>query len=191
MTMFEILCIDDVSESEYEKYYSLLAEEKKKRIDSLRFEKDKRLSVCAEMLAKKMIAKRCSVKPENIVILTDSNGKPYVKNADIYFNISHSGDMVACALCDSPVGIDIEKMREVDDKLIKFVSTNEELEYIYAEPAVKQQRFFEIWTAKEAYFKCVGSGITDLKSINVLDDEIKKHLKTSIKDDYAISVYQQ
>lgn len=188
--MFEILCIDDVSESEYEKYYSLLAEEKKKRIDDMRFEKDKRLSVCGEMLARKMLANELSIKPEDIVILTDSGGKPYAKDCDIYFNISHSADTVACALSDCPIGIDIEKMRGIDDKLIKYVCTDEELEYVYSDIELKTQRFFEIWTAKEAYFKCYGTGITDLKSINVLDEKIKQHLNTFIKDDYAISVYQ-
>ena len=189
--MFELLSLNDVTAKEYEYFYSLLSEPKKKRIDNMRFEKDKRLSVCAEMLAKKMIAKHCSVKAEEIVILTDSSGKPYAKNLDVCFNISHSGDMVGCALSDCPIGIDIEKMRGIDDKLIKYVCTDEELKYVYRDDNLKNQRFFEIWTAKEAYFKCIGSGITELKSITVFDKEIKKHLCTQIKDDYAISVYQQ
>lgn len=188
--MLELLCIEDIKPEEYEYYYSLLSETKKKKIDALHFEKDKRLSVCAEMIAKKMIAKHCSVKAEEIVILTDSGGKPYAENINIYFNISHSGDMVACALSNNPIGIDIEKIREIDDKLIHFVCTDEELEYVCSDIELKTQRFFEIWTAKEAYFKCYGTGITDLKSINVLDERIKQHLNTFVKDDYAISVYQ-
>lgn len=191
MTMFEILCIDDVSESEYEKYYSLLAEEKKKRIDSFRFEKDKRLSVLAEMLAKKMIARHCSIAPEDITIRSDENGKPYALKSDTEFNISHSGNMVACALSDRPVGIDIQKMRHIDDKIIRYVCCADELDYILSKEELKQRRFFEVWTAKEAYFKCIGTGITDLKSISIFDDEIKNNLKTHFEKDYAISVYEQ
>jgi len=32
-------------------------------------------------------------------------------------------------------------------------------------------RFFQIWTAKEAYFKKCGTGITNLKSVNILPME--------------------
>ena len=188
--VLEVFCIDEMTVEEYEKYYFLLSEQKKKRVDAYKFKRDKRLSVCGEMLAKKMIAKHCSEVPENAEILTDSNGKPYVRIPGIEFNISHSGDMVACALSDMPIGVDIEKMREIDDKLIEFVCTDDEKKYVFENDETKQKRFFEIWTAKEAFFKCDGSGISDLKSINVLDDEFKSHLQTKFTDDYAISVYQ-
>ena len=189
--MLETFCVNDLAPGEYEKFYSLLSSQKKKRVDAYRFERDKILSVCANMLAKKMIAKHCSKAPENIEILTSSNGKPYVKNSDIEFNISHSGEMVACALSDTPIGVDIEKVREIDDKLIDFVCTADEKKYVCEKDETKQPRFFEIWTAKEAFFKCDGSGISDLKSINVLDTDIKRNLISEFKEDYAISVYQK
>ena len=188
--MIEIICIKDISDEEYEKYYSLLSEQKKKQVDAYKFERDKRLSVCAQMLAKKMIANKTGAPVEEIIILSNPNGKPYAKNADIEFNLSHSGDMVACALSEKPIGVDIEKMRDIDDKLIKYICTENELEYVYSAPALKLKRFFEVWTAKEAYFKCLGSGITDIKSIDVSDEKIKKRICTQFLGDYAISVYQ-
>ena len=38
------------------------------------------------------------------------------------------------------------------------------------------QRFFEIWTAKEAYFKKCGTGITNLKSVNSLTLSRQMHI---------------
>ena len=67
-------------------------------------------------------------------------------------------------------------------EIIKFFNSEEEKDYVLAgfkhsaddkiisDENVKK-RFFEIWTAKEAYFKMKGSGITDLKSVNTLKIE--------------------
>ena len=54
--------------------------------------------------------------------------------------------------------------------LIQKVCTNEELAYVNSAPDEHERnyRFFEVWTSKEAYFKYIGTGITTLKSVNVL-----------------------
>ena len=36
------------------------------------------------------------------------SGKPYDMAGELYFSLSHSGDYVACAISDSPIGVDIE-----------------------------------------------------------------------------------
>ena len=46
------------------------------------------------------------------------------------------------------------------------------------------ERFYEVWTAKEAYFKKMGTGITDLKSVDVTSLE----KKVIIEDDYLITI---
>ena len=35
-------------------------------------------------------------------------GKPYLASGDLFFNLSHCGDMVVCAVCDREVGVDIQ-----------------------------------------------------------------------------------
>ena len=52
-------------------------------------------------------------------------------------------------------------------------------------PAVIR-RFFEIWTGKEAWFKMQGTGITDLKSVNVL--QLNRQLHSM--EDYMIQITQ-
>lgn len=48
-------------------------------------------------------------------IAYNSQGKPYfLSNCEIFFNISHSSNYVACVIGDRPVGIDIEKPVKVD-----------------------------------------------------------------------------
>lgn len=83
----------------------------------------------------------------------EKNGKPVCD--DFYFNISHSQGVVVFAKSDdSPVGVDIEVIRPVDDLLKQYVCNEEEYKY-----ATDYEKFYEIWTAKEAIVKCNGEGL--------------------------------
>ena len=79
-------------------------------------------------------------------------GKPI--SEEKYFNISHSHGYIALVIDTVPVGIDIEKIRPVDNDLKDYISSPEEKEYIHDD-----QSFFEIWTSKESLVKANGKGI--------------------------------
>lgn len=162
--------IRDLSDTEYNKWYSLMSTDKKRRVDRFRFVDDKKRTVAGEMLARKAIAERCCIAPASITFGIKEHGKPYAKDLDVEFNISHSGDMVVCAVDDKPVGIDIEQIRPIDLTVTKRICTNEELLHLFGYTPTEQDfayttdieiltRFFELWTAKEAYGKCIGDGI--------------------------------
>lgn len=137
------------------------------------------------MLARKAIAAWCSVAPESIIFAIGKHGKPYAIGLDVEFNISHSGDMVVCAVDNNPVGIDIEQIHPIDLSVAKHVCKEEELLYLFGyAPAEKDfayttdatvlKRFFELWTAKEAYGKCFGSGIVSFKERKALNQQLFK-----------------
>ena len=79
-------------------------------------------------------------------------GKPLSK--DKYFNISHSHGYIALVMDTVNIGIDIEKIRDVDSDLMDYISNVEERNYIHDNVS-----FFEIWTNKEALVKATGTGI--------------------------------
>ena len=103
---------------------------------------------------------------ENPLFDYGEHGKPFLTNhPDIHFNISHCKDAEACAIVDSPVGIDIESVGRYKDELARYTMNDEEIATIAAaeDPEVV---FIELWTKKEAATKLVGTGITDnLKEI--------------------------
>ena len=103
---------------------------------------------------------------ENPLFDYGEHGKPFLTNhPDIHFNISHCKDAVACAIDDSPVGIDIESVGRYKDELARYTMNDEEIAKIAAaeDPELV---FIELWTKKEAATKLVGTGITDnLKEI--------------------------
>lgn len=190
--------IRDFSKIEYEKWFSLMNEDKRQKVVRFRFEDDKKRSVAGEMLAKKAIAEWCGMSAEKVVFALAENGKPFAENADAQFNISHSGNLVVCAVDDRPVGIDVEQIRHIDLKIAKRIYTDEELYYLFGfSPSDDDfyvlpdegmlQRFFELWTAKEANLKYTGAGITEnLKTLSVNPEKIQKeHI-----DDYVITIYK-
>ena len=120
----------------------------------------------------------------------DKHGKPLSNN--VFFNISHSHGVVVIAINDEyPIGVDIEKARKADQKLINYVCNQTELEYIKTE-----LDFYKIWTTKEALLKAIGTGInTKMKDVPGLflyqkQEYLNKTFisKTTIFEDYVITL---
>ena len=95
--------------------------------------------------------------------------KPLIQDGS-FFNISHDNDFVVMGTCTAQsVGIDIMKVKQsnpnipIPDMLsnLKAIFTNSEWKYISSvgDPNDQLTRFFELWTAKEAYVKCIGTGL--------------------------------
>ena len=165
--------IRELTDEEYSKWYSLMSDKKKSRVDSFYFADDRKRTVAGEMLARKAVAQWCNVRPEDIVFGVGENGKPYAEKLDIEFNISHSDDFVVCVMDDCQVGVDIEKIRPVDLKTVRHFCNESEIEYIFGHSPEADEfvvtddadilhRFFELWTRKEAYCKYLGEGLTHL-----------------------------
>ena len=189
--------IQNLTDDEYAKWYSLMSEEKQKKINKSRILDAKKRTVAGEMLCRKAISEWLGILPESIVFGVTEHGKPYAKNLDIQFNISHSGNMVVCAVNNKPIGIDIEEIVPTNLKLAKRFCSNEELiylfghtpkeeDFVYTENKKTLTRFFKLWTAKEAYGKYIGNG---LASISV---PCSKEVKTTIiENKYCLSTMTQ
>ena len=91
-------------------------------------------------------------------------GKPYLTAyPDIHFNISHCPGLAACAFSDTPVGIDVERIRPFRDRLLKKALSREEqllLHRLGTEESAREDCFFRFWTLKESCIKQSGPGLT-------------------------------
>lgn len=89
-------------------------------------------------------------------------GKPYFENYPYYFNLSHSGDYVACALSEREVGIDLQEHRGAALERVaeRYFSPAE----VFALMRVRDRTalFFRLWARKEAYGKLSGKGIMEV-----------------------------
>ena len=158
--------ITTVSDDALQSAYKNLSPSRKEHIDRLRRKEDKTRSLAGEILAQALLKEHYGIRTAKLHRHT--SGQPYFSGCDLHISICHCDQMVACAISDKPVGMDIERIRPVNLKLCRHVCTPEEAEYVLGCEDDSAFRFFEVWTAKEAYFKKCGTGITDLKSVNIL-----------------------
>ncbi len=97
--------------------------------------------------------------------------KPFLKNTELKFNISHSGDIVVCAITDAcDIGVDIELIENIDVADFKFQMTENEWERVMTSSNSKSE-FYNYWTQKEATLKAQGMGLSiPLLSFEVTDN---------------------
>lgn len=195
--------IADVSCFNDEKLYNgkineLSVWRKQKIISSAR--KNSFLSVGAGLIFNHAL-KKYGIDGRTAELYINSSGKPYLKNHGIYFNISHSGKYVLCAVGMEELGADIQKTGKYDIKVVdRFFHRNERL-YIASLPNDRQAAaFFRMWALKESYIKALGksiAGIFDSFSIKVsgetaaayIDDELLPYRFIEYKiGEYFISV---
>ena len=124
-------------------------------------------------------------------IIYGKNGKPYIKNNTKYFNFSYSGELGVIGISDRELGIDIEKVKKYDERVVKKVYSREEEEFI-RNSKDRDYEFTKLWTYKEAFVKYKGVGIDNsfdkLNFINNGSYMYDKLIKTISYSDYVITV---
>ncbi len=153
-------------------------------------QKGKYLALGAGLLLRHALRDAAGIELLTANIGKGDQGKPYlIDHPDLYFNLSHAGSEVAAAVGDMPVGIDVETRTDPGHGVAEHVFSAEELDELRG--AKDPDREFTIlWTRKEAYVKCTGTGITiPLNSFSVLEDCLGEYrLKTlQAKKEYALS----
>ncbi len=185
----------DVSNLDLSESYELLPESRKRKVDNFRFDRDKKLSAGAYLILDKMLEEENITKP---IFKTHKYGKAYISNyKNIYFNLSHSSKIVACAISDREVGIDVELIDPaIDLNIARHYFFNSEYENIIKSKNPADE-FFNYWVLKESYMKFTGLGFNlNLNSFEIIiNDEIrlkndKNHLKFSLFDikNYKLAV---
>lgn len=160
-----LICAMDVSPLKnnelYSRAHTALPSERQKKADACRFEKDRLLCVGAGILLEKTL-REFGVPENDLRFTAEENGKPFLTaRNDVYFNLSHAGTYVLCAVSDVPVGCDIEEITNYKDSLAKRIFSTEEYAYVAAKQTQegKNEAFFRYWTLRESYMKYTGLGL--------------------------------
>ena len=137
-----------------------ISEQRREQALRFRFERGQRTCVLAYLLLKRGLREEYGIT-DNPLFEYGEHGKPsIVGHPEIYFNLSHCREAVACVVADHPVGIDVECIREFRDSLVNFAMNIDEVVRIQAAECPDVE-FIRLWTMKEARLKLTGEGITD------------------------------
>lgn len=175
----------------YESAFALLSTDRQERVTRMRQDKNKALCMAAGLLPAYVLEEykrtgqnacgatddityvnvswilaSCSDN-EPVALVKKAKGKPYFKDfPEVFFNLSHSGDYVACVVSDKEAGVDIQEYRSIKMNLAdKILHERERSLYgINLQP----KQLLQIWAAKEAFVKCTGDGLSkDFKELCV------------------------
>ena len=137
-----------------------VSEERRARVERVRTDKTKAELLAAELLRDYALKTVFGIEKAEIAL--GEFEKPYLKGEkEKFFNISHSGRIVACTVSDVECGLDIESFENPHDLMNiagRFFSTKEQSAIMLS--ANPTEAFCRLWTIRESYVKMRGTGFS-------------------------------
>lgn len=127
-----------------------------------------------------------------------SLNQPILVGSDFQFSISHSGNLVLCAVVEGigeKVGIDVERLKPVKLELMKFYFDPEAWQEIVNAPD-NTLAFYLHWTMREAAIKASGLSLAQMELSEITTDDNAIFLREgtyysrilSLRYDYVVCV---
>jgi 4'-phosphopantetheinyl transferase len=153
---------------------SLLSVDECRRADRFLRERDRLHFTVARGQLRSLLSPFLGVSAAEIQFEYTRRGKPSVlhralNGSELMFNVSHSEGMALVVVaCDRRVGVDLEYLRPMPDaeQLVRrFYTAQEGVEFSRLPETERIAAFFQGWTAKEAYLKATGEGVSHLRDV--------------------------
>lgn len=146
-----------------------LSDDERARAARFAFERDRRRFILSHGLLRRLLSRYTSMTADEIQFATGEHGKPALSrpaspSGDIRFSLSHSGEYALMAVARGrEVGVDVE-VRKANLECLKlaerFFAPREAQAMATLYEDAQQRLFYRLWTAKEAYLKGRGVGLS-------------------------------
>jgi len=154
----------DLPDGMYDALFERLDDEEKERALRFKFPASRNLYVASHAFLRKVLGRYLGADPGTLRFRAATLGKPELTAGDLRFNLSHTdGAAVVAVTRRSAVGVDVERVRENLDplELAERFFSRPEIEWLRSQPESQRfSAFFACWTAKEAYVKASGGGMS-------------------------------
>lgn len=160
---FFLVNLSDIQQDEVDNAKEIVDDVSLARAERFSFENDRNRLLIVQALLRHKLAKLLNCKPDEVVILRDDFGKPYIEDYPFHFSLSYSHHYAIFAFSpDKLVGVDIEAINP-DRVALESPALHdiERAEIKSAEDPV--EAFYDYWCAKEALLKAMGTGFTEEK----------------------------
>jgi 4'-phosphopantetheinyl transferase len=150
-----------------ERLAACLNEEERHRAARFVREPDRRQFTVSHAALRMILGAYLQCPPECVGLSVAAGGKPVLASPTatpcLHFNLSHSDQLALIAVAlDKAVGVDVERIRTLDDMaglVARYFSPGERIAWQAAPESDRQSAFFRCWTRKEAYLKAQGIGL--------------------------------
>ncbi len=179
--------INLITDDEFEREMKALPLLRRREILRKKIVEQQKLSLAGDVLAKRAILELSNGR-ETPMFAKGENGKPYCINYPYHFNISHSKQYTVVAVSDRPIGVDIEVIRPFSASASAKYLTEDEKNYIVLDdiPENRNQRFYKLWCAKEAYLKLIGTGLKGgIKTLSITPKDNKFYNNQNVTIKYS------
>ena len=178
----------ELSPPKIERLTALLSSDEIARADRFRFPQHRRRFIVARGILRQLLGDYLSVAPHSLNFAYEARGKPFLTGEDtnIKFNISHSQEYALFGFTRKYlIGVDLEYQRSMDClKIAERFFLPQEFEIIRQAASERTKLFFQLWTAKEAYLKALGTGLSgSLTSIEIALDLHQHPYIQSLEED--------
>jgi 4'-phosphopantetheinyl transferase len=156
-------------------YPDCLTPAEQARAMTFRFESDQVQYALMHAALRQLLSKHLGIAPRDIAYSFGEQGKPYIADTPLFFNIAHTKGKGIIALSDQgDIGVDIEQSdRDCDHHLLarRVFTERERRDWEDKQHEVeKKHAFLTTWVAKEAYTKAVGLGLQmSFRSFDIAD----------------------
>ena len=155
----------EVGPKQLESLYGLLDRQEQDRALQFKVRVPRDEFVVSHAFVRLALGKYLHVDPRDVQFRVSSNGKPeLIGNGPLRFNLSHTHNAAVLAITrNRPVGVDVERIREDLDcmKLAERFFSTKEVNWLRSQPRTEMAKsFYGCWTAKEAYMKATGTGLS-------------------------------
>jgi 4'-phosphopantetheinyl transferase len=150
-------------------YFDLMSLEEQQQHSRFYFDKHKHQYLITRALVRSVLSLYDdSVAPKDWIFTKNKFGKPQimagVSARELCFNISHTDQLIVLAISlKNDIGVDVEytaRKGKMLDIAHSFFSLKEYEALSNLPPEQKNDRFFDLWTFKEAYIKACGMGLS-------------------------------
>jgi 4'-phosphopantetheinyl transferase len=158
----------DIGRQATKRLRQLLNGDEEARATRFRFERDRDAFAVSQGMLRRLLERYLGEPAERLRFEYGPHGKPAISwersGQSLRFNLSHSQGLAVFAFASSAdVGVDVEGVRPLTDmeEIARNFFSKREFSALRRLPTRERaMAFFSCWTAKEAYIKGIGEGLS-------------------------------
>jgi 4'-phosphopantetheinyl transferase len=142
-----------------QKIQNLFSVSELKRLNRINSDNKRREYLLSRVLMRHALSQYFSRQEKEWTFIERPDSGPIISSLpdNIYLSLSHSGGFICFAISNYPIGIDLEyanKQRDFSALAGAFMN-EEELDILARIDSTQAAYFYQVWCAKEAYFKAL------------------------------------